>query len=230
MKKICVLTGSGISTESGLATFRDHDGLWDGYSVHEVASIEGWIKNPSKVLDFYNERRVKAAQVLPNKAHLLLAELEASAEVSIITQNVDNLHQRAGSSTVIELHGNLFEAYPDNQPLEIRHIGLNPIVLGDVNEKGYQLRPNIVWFGEMVPKMEEAIFEVISADIFVIIGTSLLVYPAASLLSYVQKGVPVYVIDPVVPPISIQNNIKFIQEKATIGVPILIEDLLKKFL
>lgn len=230
MKKICVLTGSGISSESGLATFRDHDGLWEGHSVHEVASIDGWIKDPKKVLDFYNERRVKASEALPNKAHFLLAELESKAEITIITQNVDNLHQKAGSTSVIELHGSLFEAYPENHPNEIQRIDSKPINLGDVNNKGFQLRPNIVWFGEMVPKMEEAIYEVISADIFVVIGTSLLVYPAASLLSYVQKQTPVYVIDPVVPPISIQNNIKIIQEKATIGVPILFDDLLTKYL
>lgn len=231
MKKIVVLTGSGISRESGLATFRDHDGLWEGHSVHEVASIDGWNINPKKVLEFYNERRKKAAIAQPNIAHLGLKELEKIAEVSIITQNVDDLHEKAGSLQIIHLHGSLFEVFPENHPSKVISIGDKPIYLGDTDENGFQLRPNIVWFGEMVPKMEEAMFEVLSADVFIVIGTSLLVYPAASLLHYVQPGVPIFVIDPVLPPINERlNKITFIQAPASIGVPQLIKDLKESYL
>ncbi|TNE71095.1 NAD-dependent deacylase [bacterium] len=226
MKKIVALTGSGISKESGLSTFRDHDGLWEGYNVHEVASIDGWYANPQKVLDFYNQRRIQAFNAQPNRAHSELAKIESEYEVCIITQNVDDLHEKAGSTHVIHLHGSLFEAYPENHPTEIIHIGDKEIHFGDKAENGFQLRPNIVWFGEMVPKMEEAIFEVLSADVFVVIGTSLLVYPAASLLHYVQKKVPVYIVDPVIPPVAERNSsFIFIQEDASIGVPIFIDQL-----
>jgi NAD-dependent deacetylase len=228
MLKIVVLTGSGISKESGLSTFRDHDGLWEGHNVHEVASIDAWYKNPEKVLDFYNQRRIQAYNAQPNLAHLALKELELFSEVTIITQNVDDLHEKAGSEYIIHLHGSLFEAYPDNHPQNVVYIGNKSIYLGDTCDKGFQLRPNIVWFGEMVPKMEEAMFETLSADIFIVIGTSLLVYPAASLLHYVQPNVPIYIVDPILPPISERKNAHiFIQANATEGVVELVEQLKK---
>jgi len=229
-KKITILTGSGISKESGLSTFRDHDGLWDGFPVHEVASIDGWQNNPQKVLDFYNSRRLIAFKAQPNAAHLSIKELEEYYEVTIITQNVDDLHKKAGSKKIIQLHGSLFEAIPENHPSSIIYIGNTSIHLGDTDTNGFQLRPNIVWFGEVVPKMEEAMFEVRSADIFIIIGTSLLVYPAASLIHYVHQDAPIFIIDPVIPPISESNlSIKFIQKSATIGVPQLVKQLINDY-
>jgi len=230
LKKITILTGSGISKESGLSTFRDHDGLWEGYPVQDVASIDGWIKNPKKVLDFYNDRRISAFKAVPNQAHLSLKDLEEYYDVTIITQNVDDLHEKAGSKNVVHLHGSLFEAFPENHPALVQFIGNKSIHLGDKDENGYQLRPNIVWFGEMVPKMDEAMFEVMSADIVIIIGTSLIVYPAASLIHYVHQNSPIYIVDPVIPPISESKlNFTFIQTNATIGVPTLVKQLLNNY-
>lgn len=230
MLKIVVLTGSGISKESGLSTFRDHDGLWEGYNVHDVATIDAWYRNPEKVLQFYNERRKQAYKAQPNSAHLALKELEAFAKVTIITQNVDDLHEKAKSEHVIHLHGSLFEAIPENHPQDVIYIGDRPIFLGDLSDSGFQLRPNIVWFGEMVPKMEEAIFETVSADIFIVVGTSLSVYPAASLLQYVQPNAPIYIVDPVLPPVSERKNAHiFIQAPATVGVVELVEQLKKAY-
>jgi len=226
VKKITILTGSGISKESGLSTFRDHDGLWEGHPVQDVASIDGWLRNPKKVLDFYNERRFNAYDALPNQAHLSLKELEEYFDVTIITQNVDDLHEKAKSSHIIHLHGSLFEVIPENHPSLIQNIGNKAIHLGDKDSNGFQLRPNIVWFGEMVPRMNEAMLEVMSADIIIIIGTSLLVYPAASLIHYVHQNAPIYIIDPVSPPISESDlNITFIQKSATVGVPQLVKQL-----
>ncbi|MBK9221632.1 MAG: Sir2 family NAD-dependent protein deacetylase [Saprospiraceae bacterium] len=193
--KLVVLTGAGISAESGIKTFRDSDGLWEGYDVMTVASIEGWNKNPALVLDFYNQRRKQLLTVNPNTAHFLLAELQDLYELSIITQNVDDLHERAGSLNVIHLHGELRKcrSVVDQQKLYSRD---SDIVLGDLCESGFQLRPHIVWFGEDVPLMNRAIELTAEADVFLIIGSSLQVYPAAGLMYYLKNNTPIYYIDP----------------------------------
>ncbi|HTO36032.1 MAG TPA: NAD-dependent deacylase [Flavobacterium sp.] len=195
MKKLVVLTGAGMSAESSISTFRDSDGLWENHDVMEVASIEGWHKNPSLVLDFYNKRRAQLKEVKPNKGHLILAELEKEYNITIVTQNVDNLHEKAGSSDIIHLHGELTKVRGEFSPDESIHWEDN-LSIGQKNEKGEQLRPDIVWFGEAVPKIEEAARIVSQADILLIIGTSLQVYPAAGLLHYAKPHVPVYYIDP----------------------------------
>lgn len=194
-KNFIVLTGAGISAESGIKTFRDSDGLWEGYDVMEVATPMGWRKNPSLVLDFYNQRRQQLLQCKPNSAHLSLASLEKTFRVRIITQNVDDLHERAGSSDVLHLHGELLKARSTaNEKLiyEIRQ----DIHLGDLCESGSQLRPHIVWFGEAVPNLEKAIDWILQADLLLVIGTSLQVYPAAGLMAYAPDECPVYYIDP----------------------------------
>lgn len=195
MKKLVVLTGAGMSAESSISTFRDSDGLWENHDVMEVASIEGWHKNPSLVLDFYNKRRAQLKEVKPNKGHLILAELEKEYNITIVTQNVDNLHEKAGSSDVIHLHGELTKVRGEFSSDESIHWE-DDLSIGQKNEKGEQLRPDIVWFGEAVPKIEEAARIVSQADILLIIGTSLQVYPAAGLLHYAKPHVPVYYIDP----------------------------------
>lgn len=194
-KKLVVLSGAGISAESGLKTFRDSDGLWEGHDIMEVASPIGWKNNPELVLDFYNKRRAQLLEVGPNKAHLILAELEEQFDVSIITQNVDDLHERAGSNSVLHLHGELFKVRSvanEEYILEWK----KDLFLGDFDNNGNQLRPNIVWFGEEVPAIENAIDIVETADILIVIGTSLQVYPAAGLMNYVNNAIPVYYIDP----------------------------------
>ncbi len=226
MKKIVALTGAGISAESGLATFRDSGGLWEGYDVMEVASIEGWHKNPEKVLDFYNKRRKQAAEATPNAAHKALVRLEDKFEVTIITQNIDNLHEKAGSSHVIHLHGELSKARSSVNDQLIYDIGVNDIRPGDLCEAGSQLRPHIVWFGEPVPMMEAAAAESSGADIYLIIGTSLAVYPAAGLTGFVPEGSPVYVINPDLTPVPSRRNMHYIREKAGKGTPGLISRLL----
>lgn len=217
MKKLVVLTGAGMSAESGIRTFRDSNGLWEEYDVMEVASIEGWYKNPELILRFYNERRKQMYACAPNKGHLLLVELESSFEIEIITQNVDNLHERAGSTNVLHLHGELSKARSSSDPSLIYTIGNKEIKIGDKCEKGSQLRPFIVWFGEEVPAMEAAIQIVESADILCIIGTSLNVYPAAGLLHYAPSGSPIYLIDPN-PPSSLPRTIQVISKCAGEGV------------
>lgn len=198
MKHLVVLSGAGMSAESGIATFRDSGGLWEQYKIEDVATPEGFRKNPELVLEFYNQRRKQAFGVEPNKGHTGLAEMEKDFKISIITQNVDDLHERAGSTQVIHLHGELAKVRSTADPSLI--YSLTPdnseIHLGDKCEKGSQLRPHIVWFGEAVPMIEQAIPIVQSADIFVVIGTSLNVYPAAGLMNYVKPGTPVYIIDP----------------------------------
>ncbi len=198
MKKLVILTGAGMSAESGIATFRDSDGLWEKYPVEQVATHEGFAANPQLVLDFYNHRRRELLQAKPNQGHLLLAELEKNFETYIITQNIDNLHEQAGSTHVLHLHGELMKARSTKD--ETRIYELSPekcdIHIGDKCELGSQLRPHIVWFGEAVPMIEPAIELTQLADIFVVIGTSMNVYPAAGLLNYVQKNVPVFLIDP----------------------------------
>jgi NAD-dependent deacetylase len=230
MKKLIVLTGSGISAESGLKTFRDTGGLWENYDVMEVASPEGWAKNRELVLKFYNERRAQLKDAMPNAAHTGLKELENDFDVHIITQNVDNLHEKAGSRSVLHLHGLLTQARSTQYPDLIYDIGYNEIKPSDTCEKGYQLRPNIVWFGEAVPAIEEAASLVSTADIFAVIGTSLVVYPAAGLIDYVPKGVMIYLIDPNEVAVPTYRPIEYIREKAGIGVSVLKEILKKKFI
>jgi NAD-dependent deacetylase len=220
MKKLVVLSGAGISAESGIPTFRDSGGLWEGYPVEEVATPEGWRKNPALVLDFYNQRRKKALEVKPNRGHEILAELEKDFDLTIVTQNVDNLHERAGSSKVIHLHGSLFESRSSIDESLVYTIEGWEIRLGEKCEKGSQLRPNIVWFGEMVPMMEVAAAIASTADIFLVVGTSMLVYPAAGLIDYVRPEIPKYVIDPKVPEVRHSPNLHFIPEKASIGMEI----------
>lgn len=197
-KKIVALTGAGISAESGIATFRDSDGLWERYSVEEVASADGYRRNPQLVIDFANDRREQCVKAQPNEGHLLLAKLEEDYDVTVITQNIDDLHERAGSSHVIHLHGELMKCCSEGDlstPLPLPQ-GRLRMTLDDKAEDGSQLRPFIVYFGEPVPRMEEAIAKTERADIFLIIGTSLNVYPAAGLVRFVPRGTPVYVIDP----------------------------------
>ncbi len=217
MQKLVVLTGAGISAESGLKTFRDSDGLWEGYDVTEVATPRGWRKNPELVLQFYNERRKNVAEAKPNAAHFGLAALEKDFDVSIITQNIDDLHERAGSTRVLHLHGEIFKMRSERDETIITEIRGN-IQLGDLAEDGAQFRPNIVWFEEPVPKMEEAVPVVQNADIFVVVGTSLVVYPAAGLVNYTQPGVPVYMIDKKIPWMSNASGFTLIEKPATKGV------------
>ncbi len=195
-KHLVVLTGAGMSAESGISTFRDSNGLWENYDVMQVASIEGWHADRELVLQFYNLRRSQLKDVQPNEGHLILAELEQDFDVSIITQNVDNLHERAGSSSVLHLHGELTKACSSNNKNLVTEIGYNEIHLGDKASDGSQLRPFIVWFGEAVPMIEKAAKIVDSADILLIIGTSLQVYPAAGLVDYAGPETPIYLIDP----------------------------------
>lgn len=216
-KHIVVLSGAGISAESGLKTFRDSDGLWMGYDVYEVASPQGWNKDPQLVLDFYNARRRDVAAASPNAAHTGLAELENDFTVTIITQNIDDLHERAGSTRVLHLHGEIFKmrsiADADTH-YEIR----GDIMLGDTAADGQQLRPHIVWFGEAVPMMEQAAAIVQDCDYFVVVGTSLQVYPAASLLYYTLPDLPKFIIDKKIPATERQNNLQLIEMPATEGV------------
>ena len=217
MKKLVILTGAGISAESGIKTFRDSDGLWEGHNVMEVASAEGYLKNPALVLEFYNQRRQQLLEVTPNKAHINLAKLERYFNVEIITQNVDDLHERAGSTKITHLHGELLKVRSTGDEKDVLEWKKN-LVLGNLCKKNYQLRPHIVWFGEMVPLLEKAIKITQTADILVIIGTSMQVYPAASLVDYVKPNTPIYFIDPK-PTVSINdyNNFTIIKDFASNG-------------
>lgn len=212
MKHLVVFTGAGISSESGISTFRDTNGLWENYDVSQVAHIDSWHKNKALMLDFYNQRRRQLQQVKPNEAHLILAELEKYFKVSIITQNIDNLHERAGSSIVIHLHGELTKAC-DESKIKVVDIAYNDINLGDKAFDGSQLRPFIVWFGEQVPMMKKAVNIVLSADMLLVIGTSLQVYPAANLIEFTEK--PIYLIDP--QPLN-HSNVTIISAKASEGM------------
>ncbi|OWP63309.1 NAD-dependent protein deacylase [Hymenobacter amundsenii] len=225
MKKIVALTGAGISAESGLATFRGSDGLWEGHRIEDVATPEGWAKDPVLVLDFYNQRRAAARAAQPNAGHRALAELEDQFEVVIITQNVDDLHERAGSTTVLHLHGKLFESRSSRHEELVYPMHSDRIELGEMCERGHQLRPNIVWFGEAVPMMDRAMAEVATADALLVVGTSLQVYPAAGLVEYVPRTAPIYIIDPGRPPVSARARQHFITEPATIGVPQVAQEL-----
>jgi NAD-dependent deacetylase len=218
MKRLIALTGAGISAESGIATFRDAGGLWEGHKVEDVATPEAWRRNQELVLDFYNQRRKKALEVKPNRGHEILAELEKNFDVTIITQNVDNLHERAGSSHVLHLHGSLFESRSTKNPALVYPVKGSELNMGDVCELGSQLRPNIVWFGEAVPMMEVAADIASNADIFLVVGTSMVVYPAAGLIDYVPDRVRKYVIDPKKPEILHVPNLEFITEKASVGM------------
>lgn len=223
MKRIVVLTGAGMSAESGINTFRDADGLWEGHDVMEVASPQGWNSNQNLVLDFYNQRRRKLFEVIPNRGHELLAGLDQTHTVDIITQNVDDLHERAGSKNVLHLHGELLKVR-STQHEHLVYQWEKDLVEGDLCESGSQLRPHIVWFGEAVPMLEKAIEITASADMLLIIGTSMQVYPAASLINYINSATPVYFIDPK-PSISSQDfdNLTIIQEKAVKGMEQFIE-------
>lgn len=225
MKKLVVLTGAGISAESGVNTFRDSGGLWEGHNVMDVATPEGWYKNPELVLDFYNKRRQQLKEVQPNLGHQILAELEHNFDVQIITQNVDNLHEKAGSSNVLHLHGELLKVRSTKNENYILDWS-EDLNLGDFDDKGNQLRPHIVWFGEDVPVLEYAVELVEQADILVIIGTSLQVYPVASLMHFAPENCPIYYIDP--NPANVSNtplNFKIIEAIASKGMKILQKEL-----
>ncbi len=223
--KLVVLTGAGISAESGLKTFRDSDGLWEGYNVGEVATFDGWKRNPELVLKFYNERRkaVRAAQ--PNAAHKALVELENKYDLTIVTQNIDNLHERAGSSKIVHLHGEILKSQSTLDESLVYDIEGWELKLGDKCPKGSQLRPHVVWFGESVPKMDQAIELARAAEILIIIGTSLVVYPAASLIDFVPRRAKKYLVDPSDLQISEERGIIHINERATVGVPKLVSEL-----
>jgi NAD-dependent deacetylase len=220
---IVVLTGAGISAESGLKTFRDSNGLWEGHDVMDVASLQGFTKNPALVLDFYNQRRRQLLTVQPNVAHKALADLEKTHLVTIITQNVDDLHERAGSSHVVHLHGELLKARSTHQEDSVR-VHSKDIQLGDLCKNGYQLRPHIVWFGEAVPLIETAVALVEQADVVLVVGTSLQVYPAASLMQYAPIHAHTYFIDPN-PAMTSNTRLTVYAEKASTGVPRVIATL-----
>ncbi|MFN4123357.1 MAG: SIR2 family NAD-dependent protein deacylase [Flavobacteriales bacterium] len=227
-KKLVVLTGAGISAESGIKTFRGNDGLWENHRVEDVATPEAWQRNPELVLRFYNERRAQMHQVKPNAAHLALAQLESQFDVHIITQNVDNLHERAGSTKVLHLHGELSKARSTGDPRLVYEI-TGDIRLGDACEKGFQLRPHIVWFGEMVPMIEPAADLVRQADLLMIIGTSMQVYPAAGLVQYAHPEIKKYYIDPEAFAIHTVQNLEVVCEKAGVAMPRLMKQFIAEF-
>ncbi len=230
MKKIVVLTGAGISAESGLKTFRDSGGLWEGHDVTEVATPQAWIRDRGLVLAFYNERRKQALDALPNDGHKAIAALEKHFQVNIITQNVDNLHEKAGCKNVLHLHGELFKVRSTADESLIYDLDGWELKEGDKCEKGSQLRPHIVWFGEPVPMMETAIQLTNKADLFIVAGTSLVVYPAASLLDFVGAGIPKFIIDPKIPDVQKRENMFFYQESASTGLKKIEKLLLEKYL
>ncbi len=217
-KKVIVLSGAGISAESGIPTFRDAGGLWEGHRVEDVASPEGWARNPALVLDFYNQRRKKALEVVPNRGHHIVAELESEFDVTVVTQNVDDLHERAGSTRVIHLHGSLFQSRSTLDPRLVYPIRGWELKMGETCERGSQLRPNIVWFGEPVPLLEKATHLAAQADAFLVVGTSLQVYPAASLIDYVPEGAPIAIVDPQAHALRTSHSVKAFAEKATTGM------------
>jgi NAD-dependent deacetylase len=228
MKKIVILTGAGISAESGLQTFRDAGGLWEGHNVYDVATPEAWERNPQLVLDFYNERRRKMREAKPNEGHKALVELEGKYRVTIVTQNVDDLHERAGSKHIIHLHGELLKSRSSIYP-DIIYPCLNDIEPGDVCERGAQLRPHIVWFGEMVPMIEPAAEAVSQADILIIVGTSMQVYPAAGLAGYARPHTPIYYVDPkpsINHELARSADVRVVAEKASTGVRKVVEELM----
>jgi NAD-dependent deacetylase len=225
MRKLVVLSGAGMSAESGIPTFRGSDGLWEGHRVEEVASPLGWRNNPALVLEFYNQRRRTALASQPNLGHQILAQLEQNYDVTIITQNVDNLHERAGSSDVVHLHGVLSQSRSTKDPSLIYEIDGWELKLGDLCERGAQLRPNIVWFGESVTMIQKAAEICSTSDIFVVVGTSLLVYPAAGLIHYVPEHAAKYIIDPLIPESADLENFHPIQDVASRGISRLYDQL-----
>ena len=227
MEKVVVLTGAGMSADSGLKTFRDSDGLWEGHDIQEVATPQAWERDKELVLEFYNQRRKQLHAVDPNAGHQALAELEEQYEVTIITQNVDDLHERAGSSDVVHLHGELSKVRSEEDPSLIYNIGGDAIGVGDTAEDGAQLRPHVVWFGEPVPNMQKAANIVPEADILIVIGTSLVVYPAAGLVDLADHDIPKYIIDPATPELRTFKGWEHIQERAEEGTPKLVQDFLE---
>lgn len=227
-QKLVVLSGAGISAESGIPTFRASDGLWENHRIEDVATPEAWERNPDLVQDFYNQRRKQAMSVQPNAGHLALVKLEEAFDVTVITQNVDNLHEKAGSTHVIHLHGELFKSRSTADESLVYDIDGWEIRQGDVCEKGTQLRPHIVWFGEAVPMMDVALEATEQADILIVVGTSLNVYPAAGLAYAAPAGVPIYVVDPNTPAMHKRSNVTFIAEPATVGLTALAEQLMSQ--
>jgi NAD-dependent deacetylase len=228
MKKLVVLTGAGISAESGISTFRDSDGLWENHRIEDVASPVGWERDPETVMKFYNLRRKQLFEVHPNEGHKALAQLEDHFDVQIITQNIDDLHERAGSTNVLHLHGELKKVRSCVHPELVYTLDHWELKMGDVCEKGHQLRPHIVWFGETVPLIGVAAEMAERADIFIVVGTSMAVYPAAGLIGIVKQDIPKYYIDPKAFRMPGISNLRIINEKAGSGVPRLVKELLKK--
>ncbi|SHE54763.1 NAD-dependent deacetylase [Fodinibius roseus] len=228
MEKIVVLTGAGMSADSGLKTFRDSDGLWEGHEISQVATPQAWERDRELVLDFYNQRRKQACEADPHRGHQALAELEEKYEVTIITQNVDSLHERAGSTDVVHLHGELSKVRSEEDPSLIYDIGGEAVEVGDTAEDGAQLRPHVVWFGEPVPRMQKASAIVPEADILMVIGTSLVVYPAAGLTDLARPGIPKYIIDPANPELVDYSGWKHIRKTAEKGTPPLASELLDR--
>lgn len=226
MKKIVVLTGAGISAESGLKTFRDSDGLWEGYNIEDVATPEAWRRNPALVQEFYNERRKSVLEAKPNAAHYALAKLEEKYDVTIVTQNIDDLHERGGSAKVVHLHGIITRSQSSKNPNLTYPIEGWEIKMGELCELGSQLRAHVVWFGEDVPMIANAARVCSEADIFILVGSSLAVYPAAGLVNYVPHDVTKYIIDPKIPYVNHNDHFIKIEEKATVGVPELVSQLL----
>ena len=229
MKKLVVFTGAGVSAESGLQTFRDADGLWEGYNVEDVATPEAWRRDQALVQKFYNERRAQALAAKPNEAHKIIASLEQYFDVTVITQNIDDLHERAGSTNVVHLHGIITRSQSDKDPNLTYPIVGAAIKMGDLCELGSQLRPHVVWFGEAVPMIEDASQICSEADIFILVGSSLAVYPAAGLLEFVPQKTPKYFVDPKLPPLRLYDNLIKIEEKAVTGMNKVKEMLLKGY-
>jgi NAD-dependent deacetylase len=224
--KLVVFTGAGISAESGIRTFRDSGGLWEEYNINEVATPQAWEKNKALVLEFYNKRRKQILEAKPNDAHLALVELEKKYDVHIITQNIDDLHERAGSQKVLHLHGEITKSRSTADPSLIYKIKGSELKMGETCEKGSQLRPHIVWFGEMVPMMDKAYLLAEKADIFMVIGTSMAVYPAAGIIDYTPENIPKYLVDPSDVKVNGINNLKVIKEIASVGLSMLVNELM----
>jgi len=227
MKKIVILTGAGISAESGLKTFRDSDGLWEGYNIEDVATPEAWHRNPQLVQEFYNQRRKAVLEARPNAAHYALARLEEKFDVTIVTQNIDDLHERGGSTKVIHLHGIITRSQSSINPELTYPINGWELRMGEVCELGSPLRAHVVWFGEDVPMISTAALICADADIFILTGTSLAVYPAAGLINYVRRNTPKYIVDPKLP-VTYLDNVIQIEEKATTAIPELVDSLLQQ--
>ncbi|MEO3407219.1 Sir2 family NAD-dependent protein deacetylase [Mucilaginibacter sp. CAU 1740] len=228
MKNIVVLTGAGISAESGLKTFRDSDGLWEGYNIEDVATPQAWEWNPVMVQQFYNERRKNVLDAKPNAAHFALAALEEKHRVTIITQNIDDLHERAGSTNVVHLHGIITRSQSSVNPELTYPIDGWELKMGDKCELGSQLRAHVVWFGEPVPMIERAAMICAGADLFILVGSSLAVYPAAGLIGYLDPEVPKYIIDPKIPEVNVRGPVIKIEEKASVGLTELVSKLLNE--